>query len=47
MFNSKKQCKCGFKRLYDSNIDSFHISNYIYCPLCGKKLQDFGYSPDF
>ena len=46
MFNSKKKCECGFEKKYDSNNDIHKIGDYVYCPFCSKKLQDFGYSPD-
>jgi len=46
MFNLKKKCDCGFERKYDDKNDVYHIGEYIYCPTCGKKLQEYGYSPN-
>ena len=47
MFNSKKKCsRCEFERNYDNNNDTYQIGKYVYCPICSKMLQEFGYSPD-
>jgi len=47
MYNKKKICPlCHWIRAYDSNKDIWNINDYVYCPMCGKKLITDGYSPD-